>query len=130
MADRVLIDTCIWAAVFSKSGSGQKQTVDQLIEQDRAVVIGPVLAEVLYGFRRPEQAEWVASRMKDLGWLEVEWDEWCSAAALGRQLAAAGHRLPLTDLVIAAVARRRGLSVYTVHPHFDVFPDIKRFPAD
>ena len=76
MADRVLIDTCIWAAVFSKSGSGPKQTVDQLIEQDRVVVIGPVLAEVLYGFRRPEQAEWVAARMKDMGWLEeARYDE-------------------------------------------------------
>ena len=67
--------------------------------------------------------------MRDLGWLEVEWEEWCSAATLGRQLAAAAHRLPLTDLVIAAVARRRGLSVYTVDPHFDVFPDLKRFPG-
>ena len=129
MADRVPVDTCIWAAVFSKSGSGDKQTIDQLIEQDRVVVIGPVLAEVLYGFRRVEQAEWAASRMKDLGWLEVEWDDWCSAAALGRELAGAGHRLPLTDLVIVAVARRHGLSVYTVDPRFDVFPDLKRFPA-
>jgi hypothetical protein len=126
MADRVLIDTCIWAAVFSKSGSKEKQTVDRLIEEDRVVVIGPALAEVLYGFRRPEQAEWVASRMKDLGWLEVDWDEWCSAATLGRQLAGAGQRLPLTDLVIAAVARKRGLAVY-VDPHFDILPDIKRF---
>lgn len=129
MADPVLIDTCIWAAVFSKAGSREKRTVDQLIEQDRVVVIGPVLAEVLYGFRRPEQAEWVASRMRELGWLEVDWDEWCSAAAIGRELAAAGHRLPLTDLVIAALARSRGLCVYTVDPHFDLFTDIKRFPG-
>jgi predicted nucleic acid-binding protein len=130
MADRVLIDTCIWAGVFSKSGSAQKQTVDQLIEQDRVVVIGPVLAEVLCGFRRPEQADWVASRMKDLGWWEVEFEDWCRAAALGRQTAAAGHRLPLTELVIVAVARRRDLSVYTIDPHFDIFVDLKRFLPD
>jgi predicted nucleic acid-binding protein len=33
-------------------------------------------------------------------------------------------------LVIAAIARRRGLSVYTVDPYFDIFPDLKRFPAE
>jgi len=130
MADGVLVDTCVWAAVFSKSESDHRQTVDRLIEQDRVVVIGPILAEVLYGFRRAEQAEWAASRMKELGWLEVEWDEWCAAAALGRQLAAAGHRLPLTDLVIAAVARKRDLSVYTIDPHFDLLPQVQRFPVD
>lgn len=125
MADRVLIDTCIWATVFSNST--ENRTVDQLIEQGRVVVIGPVLSEVLYGFRRREQADWAASRLKDLGWIEVQWDDWRKAAALGRQLAANGHRLPLTDLVIAAVALRDDLFVYTVDPHFDHFPGLKRF---
>lgn len=130
MADRVLIDTCVWATVFGKPGSNERQAVDQLIDQDRVVLIGPVLTEVLYGFRRQEEADWVASRMKNLSWLEVGWADWREAAALGRRLAATGHRLPLTDLVIAAVARKHELSVYTVDPHFDLFPDLTRFSAD
>jgi predicted nucleic acid-binding protein len=89
-----------------------------------------VLTEVLYGFRRQEQADWVASRMKNLGWIEVEWEDWWDAAAFGRRLAAAGHRLQLTDLVIAAVARRHVLSVYTVDPHFDLVADLRRFSPD
>jgi predicted nucleic acid-binding protein len=130
MADRVLIDTCIWASVFAKPGSDEHQTVDQLIEQGRVVLIGPVLTEVLYGFRRQEQADWVASRLENLGWIDVEWEDWKEAAALGRRLATAGHRLPLTDLVMAAIARRYGLSVYTADPHFDLFPDLRRFSPD
>ena len=102
--------------------------VSQLIEADRVVVIGPVLAEVLCGFRRREQADWAASRLKNLGWIVVEWDDWREAAALGRQLAANGQRLPLTDLAIAAIGLRHDLPVYTVDPHFDRFPDLKRFP--
>ena len=70
MADRVLIDTCIWATVFSKPNSTENRTVDQLIEQDLVIVVGPVLAEVLYGFRRREQADWAASRLKNLGWID------------------------------------------------------------
>lgn len=128
MADRVLVDTCIWASVFSKPNSTENRTVEQLIEQDRVIVIGPVLAEVLFGFRRSEQADWVASRLKNLGWIEVNWADWRESASLGRQLAANGHRLPLTDLVIAAVALRHDLSVYSIDPEFDLFTDLKRFP--
>ena len=39
MADRVLIDTCIWATVFAKPESPENRTVSQLIEDDRVVVI-------------------------------------------------------------------------------------------
>ena len=100
MVDRVLIDTCIWATVFAKSGSREHQTVAALIEQDRVVIIGPVLTEVLCGFRRRGQADWAASRLKNLDWIAVEWDDWREAAALGRQLSSAGHRLPVWEQLL------------------------------
>ena len=127
MDEHVLIDTCIWATVFSKANSKENRIVEQLIEQDRVAVIGPVLAEVLYGFRRREQADWAASRLRNLGWREVEWDDWRESAALGRRLAASGHRIPLTDLVISAIALRHGLMVYTSDSHFDLVDGLKRF---
>ena len=34
MAERVLIDTCIWASVFAKPGSNEHQTVEELIERE------------------------------------------------------------------------------------------------
>ncbi len=37
-----VIDTCIWASVFAKAGSPHQQAVERLIDQDRAVLIGPV----------------------------------------------------------------------------------------
>ncbi len=129
MTDRAIIDTCIWASVFAKAGSPHQQAVERLIDQDRAVLIGPVLTEVLYGFRRQEQADWAASRLRKLIWLDIEWDDWRKAASLGRQLAATGHRLPLTDLVITAIAGKHDLLVYTVDPHFNLFTDLRRFPT-
>lgn len=127
MSDRVLVDTCIWATVFSKPNSVENAAIDQLLSQDRVVLVGPVVAEVLYGFRRHEQADWAASRLKASGWIEIEWDDWRGAAAIGRELASRGKRLPLTDLVIAAIAQRHGVSVDTVDPHFDDIDGLKRF---
>lgn len=58
---------------------------------------------------------------------EIEWDDWKTASRFGRELAAKGHLLPLTDLVIIAVALRMDISIYSTDPHFDLVPELKRF---
>jgi predicted nucleic acid-binding protein len=123
----ILIDTCIWVPFFNRQHSREKQAVDELLDDDRAALIGPILAEVLMGFRRDEQADWVASVLRGLRVLEITWDDWRSAARLGRRLIANGHELPLSDLVLAAVALGHDLAVYSVDPHFDLIPDLKRY---
>lgn len=126
-ADLVLIDTGIWSAFFSKPASPEKRAVDALLDEDRVALTGPIMAEVLRGFRRTDEADWVALRLGLAHYLEPNWEDWRSAAALGRQLAAAGHDVPLTDLVIAALARRVQAFVFSSDPHFDLIPGLKRY---
>jgi predicted nucleic acid-binding protein len=130
MEDWVFVDTCIWASFFGKPGSSEKAAVDDLLDTDRVALIGPIVAEVLLGFRRKDQADWVASRLRLTHSVEVGWDDWRAAADLGRELAAGGSKLPLTDLLVAAVARRCNAWIYTSDPHFDVVPGIKRYLPD
>jgi len=106
MEEWVLVDTCVWASFFGKPGSSEKAAVDDLLDKDRVALVGPIVAEVLLGFRRKDQADWVASRLRLTHYVEAGWDDWHSAADLGRDLAAKGNKLPLSDLLIAAVARR------------------------
>lgn len=127
MRDLVLIDTCIWVPFFNRPQSAEKRTVDSLLDDDRAALIGPVLAEVLIDFRRDEHADWVASILRGLHFLEPFWDEWRTAAQLGRRSMASGHILPQSDLILAAVALHRDCAVYTTDPHFDLIADLKRF---
>jgi len=68
----------------------------------------------------------VASRLRLAHYIEPTWDDWRNAAALGRELAAKGHDIPLTDLVIATVARRAKAAVFSSDPDFDLIPDLKR----
>jgi predicted nucleic acid-binding protein len=99
----VLVDTGVWSAFFSKPGSNERRVVGNLLDEDRVALTGPILAEVLRGFRRAEQADGVASRLRLAHYLEPLWDDWRNAAVMGGELAAKGHNLPLTDLVIAAL---------------------------
>jgi predicted nucleic acid-binding protein len=123
----VLVDSGVWSSFFSKPSSPEKRLVDVLLDQDRVAITGPVLAEVLRGFRRADQADWVASRFHLAHYLEPNWDDWRRAASLGRDLAAKGHDIPLTDLVIIALARRYDTYVLTNDPHFDLVQELKRY---
>jgi predicted nucleic acid-binding protein len=130
MADLVLVDTCMWVPFFNRPQSAVKRAVDDLLDADRAALVGPILAEVLCGFRQDAQADWVASALRGVHYLDLTWHDWRDAARLGRQLAARGHQLPLSDLAVAAAALSRDWSVYTSDPHFDLFPGLKRYYPD
>lgn len=130
MTDLVVIDTCLWVPFFNRPQSREKKIIDQLLDDDRCAIIGPIVAEVLQGFRRDAEADWVASLLRGVRLLDLAWEDWTEAARLGRSLAGRGHRLPLSDLVIAAAATRRHSAVYTIDPHFDLVPNLARFTPD
>ncbi len=127
LEDLVLIDTCTWVPFFNRPQSDTKRVVDSLLRGDRGAVVGPIVAEVLLGFRHQAEADWASSRLRGVRYLEVLWDDWRAAASLGRVLASRGHILPLSDLAISSVARRIKCSVYSTDPHFDLVPNLKRF---
>ena len=128
--DLVLVDTCIWIQFFNRPQSREKHAVDELLDEDRAALIGPLLAEVLQGFPKKAQADWVASVLRGVHYLELTWDHWRAAAHLGSQLASRGHQLPLSDLATAAVAIDSNQAVYSSDPDFDLIPNLKRFRPD
>ena len=130
MEDWVFVDTCVWSSFFAKPSSAEKQVVDDLLDADRVALIGPILGEILLGFRRKDQADWVASRLRLTHEAPVTWNDWRAAADLGRALAANGHKLPLTDLILGVIGKRYNACVYTTDPHFDLIPDLKRYSPD
>ena len=122
----VLVDTCMWAPFFNRPQSAIKVAFDELLDADQVAIIGPIVSEVLLGFRRDAEADWVASFLRGVRYLSVTWDEWRTAAYLGRQLRQKSHKLPLSDLVLAAVSLRRGVPILTTDPHFDLVEGITR----
>jgi predicted nucleic acid-binding protein len=130
MSDWVFVDTCIWISFFGQPSSIEKVAVSGLLDSNRVALVGPILSEVLQGCRRKDQADWVASRLQRTHYVEAAWDDWRTAADLGRSLAANGNKLPLSDLLVATVGIRCDASVYTTDPHFDLIPNLKRFRLD
>lgn len=128
MSEKVVVDTCIWVNFFNRPQSAEKQAVDALIDQDRAVVPGPVLAEVVQGCGNRREAEWVASLLAGQRGPAITDDDWREAGLLGLDLRRKKAILPLSDLVIAALALRHDMAVYSTDPHFRKVPGLRRYP--
>ena len=53
----VLTDTCVWIQFFNRQQSREKHAVDELLDEDRAALIGPIVTEILQGFPSKAQAD-------------------------------------------------------------------------
>lgn len=124
---QVLIDTCVWITFFRNPKSLAVRDIRPLAVLDRIVTVGPVMAEVLMGFRREAEANWANAQFGGVKYLQLTREHWRVAARLYREQKALGNELPLTDLVVVAAALDKNLEVFTTDPHFDLFPTLLRF---
>lgn len=117
----VLIDTCAWIDYFREPRGKLGDAVQRLIENDRAVLTGPVLTELFHGTRSKREATQLREALDILPFATVERADWERAGELLRSLRTRGITVPLTDALIAAVAMRLGLALLSRDRHFDHF---------
>lgn len=119
MPDRpVLVDTSAWIAFLRPGDSAVGDAVTGLVRADRATLVGPVLAELLQGVRGSKEASRLRSVFTVLPYVADDRSDWESAGDALRLLRAKGVTVPLTDALIAAIAKRQGLDVLTLDAHF------------
>jgi hypothetical protein len=117
----VIVDTSAWIPFFNQPRSPEKREIDALIDADRLVLVGVVLAELIQGCRTPAEAHTVISKLSGLHFLDGTWKR---AGELSFSLRRKGVTLPLSDLVIAAVALEHRCGVYALDPHFEQVPGL------
>ena len=120
----ILVDSCIYIRWLRERTDLFAALGDHLKRGDLATC-GVVRAEVLRGVvsvAARERMELLFSTMHEAATDQVLWDE---VAELAWELDRRGEVLPLTDIVIAACAKRTGASVITVDSHFKKVPGLK-----
>ena len=127
LAGRVLVDTSVWVD-FLRGGRGAA-AVEELIRSGRAVACGIVLAELLAGVRRAGQRDQLADALQGLDYIEVREQTWRRTGELAAELRSKGHTLPMSDLVVAALALEHDLAVLTADNHFRHIPGLLLHPA-
>jgi len=121
MTDTV-VDTSVWVSFLRWGADPASGELDRLIQHHRAILVGPVLAELLQGVRGPKPEALLRKLFAVLPYLPDDRSDWEKAGSLLFDLRRRGITLPLPDVLIAAVARRHGLPVLTLDPHFAHLP--------
>lgn len=120
---KVLIDTCVWSAVLRRRDPDPSMTarVADLITDGRAVLMGPVLQELLSGVRDAKQ---FASLRKHLAPFEdapLRRDHFETAAEFANTCRSRGVQGSTIDFLICAVAHLEGFHILTTDGDFSRF---------
>jgi predicted nucleic acid-binding protein len=125
----VIIDTSVWVE-FLRVGRGKNSAaVEDLVRSSRAVTCGMVLAELLAGVRNVQDGRQLQEALAGLDYLEMTEQAWRRAGELASGLRVRGRTLPMSDLIVAALAIEHGFAILTVDSHFRHVPGVDLYAA-
>ena len=121
----VVADTSVLITWLREPESEVGRIVDSLLAESSIVMTGTVLAEVLQGARTDFEFEALLDRLNALICLDTNKRAFTEAARTVSRLRRAGSVIPLSDALIAEVAKQHNLPVYSVDRHFERVPGLR-----
>ncbi|TXH70726.1 MAG: PIN domain-containing protein [Thiothrix sp.] len=118
MSQKVLIDTCAWIDFLRSRTGDLGDRVEQALANDQAILCSVNIAELLQGAKGQKEKQQLDFLFNNIECLEVLAEDWLTAGNTLQDLRTRGITLPLTDALIAAVAKRHGVAVLTLDKHF------------
>lgn len=120
---KVLIDTCVWSAVLRRHDPDPAMTarVADLITDGRAVLIGPVLQELLSGVRDARQFAALKKHLAPFEDVPLRRDHFETAAEFANTCRSRGVQGSTIDFLICAVAHLEGFHILTTDGDFSRF---------
>ncbi|USE35199.1 PIN domain-containing protein [Endozoicomonas sp. SCSIO W0465] len=118
----VLVDTCVWSAALRRRNaeSVPKEAIllQRLIRQHRAVMIGPILQEVLTGIKHEAQFTRLCDKLSAFELLPISEMDYISAATQANICRRHGVQGSHTDFLIATMAIKHQIPVLTTDKDF------------
>lgn len=115
----IIVDTCVWIEFFRKPESELTLRLNGLLRERRVRMVGMVVAEILQGIKVPKEASLVRESLERLPYLEMTPNVWEKAGEISASLRTKGITVPLSDLIIAALALSEDHEIFTIDPHFN-----------
>lgn len=125
----ILIDSSIWIGAAREDGDLLvKVALRAILHEYEALLCSPVRLEVLGGARRDERRRW-GEHFAVLPYRTVTEKDWEQAIRNGWKLKDAGLTAPWNDILIATLAQRDNVRVYSADKHFDLMRSVLGFRA-
>lgn len=129
----VIVDTCIWSLVLRRNQPASNNHFDQLnqlIEENRVKIIGPIRQEILSGIREIPQFLRLKQHLAAFPDLLVKTDDYEKAAEFSNIARKQGIQGSAIDYLICAVSNSYNLEIYTTDldfTHYAKYLPIKIF---
>ena len=120
---RVLVDTTIWSLALRRRNPKQPESVlidelSELVQELRAVLIGPVRQEVLSGIPDTKDFDVVRQHLDAFDDLAIVSEDYVEAARMFNACRKKGVQGSHIDFLICAVSKRHSTPVFTTDKDF------------
>lgn len=117
----VIVDTSVWIDFFQHPEPGyQEKLVGLIKENNRAVICGIILQEILQGIKDNKSYEATKQRLSRLPFIDTNKETYVRASQLYRTLRHKGITIPPVEVTIAALSIQNAIPLYTNDNHFEV----------
>jgi predicted nucleic acid-binding protein len=113
-----LVDTSVWVEFLRGEKTAIKKRLDNLLDENRASITGIILAELLTGINDEKEQRFLEECFLGLPFLETTREIFARAGKMGAVLRKKGLTMPISDLLIAALAKTHAMTVLTLDSHF------------
>lgn len=121
----VIVDTSCWIEYFNRQESKEAKVVKTLLEEDRVMITGVIIAELLQGAREEKEFQTLKESLITLPFLQETPYIWEEVGKLSFEIRKKGITIPLTDCLIAVLAKEEDCSIFSLDSHFIHLPNIK-----
>ncbi len=121
---RVLVDTCVWSQFLRQNrprNDPLARELERLIRADAVEMVGPIRQELLSGAQPQERFAQLKEYLRFYPNLALDEEDDENAAHYYNLCRRQGVQGTAADLLLCAVAVRRGLSIFTTDTDFDLY---------
>jgi len=117
----VLADSSVLIEFFRPGGREDvREEVGLLLDRGRLATCGIMVLELLQGVR-PEEKGPLGDLLSEAHYLDLTRPDFESAGEACNTLRRKGHKVPITDALIACLCIRLKMPLYTLDTHFNQF---------
>jgi hypothetical protein len=117
---KVLVDTSAWSAVLRRKhpDAHAVAALTKIIDTEEVFVTGVIVQELLSCVKDRKLFDQIRDVITDVGYVEPAIEDYVAAAGMSTALQTKGVIATTIDLLIAAIAIRRGMPVLTSDKDF------------
>jgi predicted nucleic acid-binding protein len=121
---RIIVDTSIWIEYF-KNNQKYVPFIEDNLNLENILISGPIISELLHGVKSEKEYKLLSESISAVPYAECVYDDWIKTGETLYNLKKKGITVPLTDILISAIAIRHDASVLSLDKHFKSIDMIK-----